>query len=1116
MTNDLKGSSMETLKNLLNISDGQDDKLQTLKRKARALHAKAEDVLSEIKQGELQPGKRRRKEVDNWLKDVEEAVLQLQNLELRGKGLITSERSNAGLIKQIGDLTMQGSFPRGFTFYDHGIGVYGPGGVGKTVLLKEIHDELLERFKSSARVYWVSVSHGITLPMLQDKIAEAMNLSYLLTEKNAIRKAASLSYELKQRNNVFLFLDDVWEHFSLEEVGVPIGDENSCKLILTTRSLDVCRRMKCRKTVKVEPLSKEKAWELFSKVLGRRDHMPPEINELAELVAAECAGLPLGLIVMAGSMREVDDIQEWRNTLEELQNSSEGQPDNRNRDIPSLLDKIDSWQKQFDKGHSMLNKLENACLLERYDNRCVKMHNFIRDMAIRITNTKPRYMIAAGAELRRIPSGRRWTIDLDKASLMHNFLSEIQPGTIPMCPDLTTLLLQQNPFTKLPDSFFVHMKALKVLNLSKTSIKRLPDSISELKNLRALLLEFCKRLHFVPSVVKLTSLRELDFSFCWSMKDVPHGMNQLAELRFLDLEGCKDLCQLLSGSLSTFSHIQCLKLDPDVQSISGDDVLKLGCLERLEGCRISDVSNFNKYVKSQHFQQLKYYEFVVGAGQYKRVDHSISAERMVILCSGSLKGGSGGDLFVPPENTQDLQIHNSAFDARSLVGALPSLIRLTALKRILIRRCRMIEVIWSPVSGVEATQEKNHFNAAVVLLLQCLQELILTDLHDFRGLVKGGVAIQRGAFSNLKILVIKYCPNIKELFTSNLLKGGLDNLQELEVEGCEELEMIIAVHDDGGREKIIDFEGYVDKDGDLIWLPNLRALHLRQLPKLTGICHGGMLGKCSVEQISVEYCAKIKQIFKSSLTQYHLSNLREVKVAACNILEEIIASPNSQGQESSGTYELPYLRALELDDLPCLTSFFHGIIPTCGSIEHINVTNCPIVKRLPLSVPLHNNGEGLVPLFLQQIKADQEWWESLEWDNPLIKKTLLPFTKLSVAGASSFDIFEELGSPGRLHELENKFSKTKVNNSSETADINSCLTLLRRQNSELFLVMFCLEACKTHNAVRRDDGDDEKEAALSSVNGAELQRRGNENFEIESEFGKRCEQHFFSLIVYFA
>uniref|UniRef100_A0A803MGN4 Disease resistance protein n=1 Tax=Chenopodium quinoa TaxID=63459 RepID=A0A803MGN4_CHEQI len=106
-------SSMETLKNLLNISEGKDDKLQTLKRKARALHVKAEDVLNETKQEELQPGKRRRKEVDNWLKDVKEVVL-------RGKDLITSDRNNAGLIEQIGELTMQGSFPRGFTFYAHG------------------------------------------------------------------------------------------------------------------------------------------------------------------------------------------------------------------------------------------------------------------------------------------------------------------------------------------------------------------------------------------------------------------------------------------------------------------------------------------------------------------------------------------------------------------------------------------------------------------------------------------------------------------------------------------------------------------------------------------------------------------------------------------------------------------------------------------------------------------------------------------------------------------------------------------------------------------------------------------------------------------------------------
>lgn len=163
---------------------------------------------------------------------------------------------------------------------------------------------------------------------------------------------------------------------------------------------------------------------------------------------------------MAGSMRAVNNIQEWRNTLEELQNSTEGQAVIETDIFPvlklsydrlkdpklrqcfllcalypkygeitrdelivlfrseGLLDTIQNWQKQFDKGHSMLNKLENVCLLERYDSKCVKMHNFIRDMAIRITNVMPRFMIAAGAKLRRIPSGRRWTLDLDKASLM--------------------------------------------------------------------------------------------------------------------------------------------------------------------------------------------------------------------------------------------------------------------------------------------------------------------------------------------------------------------------------------------------------------------------------------------------------------------------------------------------------------------------------------------------------------------------------------------------------------------------------------------------------------------------------------------------------------------------
>ncbi|XP_074319420.1 disease resistance protein UNI-like [Silene latifolia] len=1098
---------MDTIMNWLNGIDGEGNKLQHLKRKARHLHARAADITTEVEKEELQSGKKRKKEVDNWLKDVGQVEFQLQQLEHQLENInITPDfrsKSQASVLTQeIEKLTEQGLFPRGLTLHDYGnssmtlvttdmkindhklehckrkimsclteddvisrIGVYGPGGVGKTCLLKEIHNELLEHFKNpGGHVYWVSVSHGTSVSILQDKIAEALELCYLFQEKNEIRKAASLSHEMKRRKNLVLILDDVWEHFSAEEVGIPVG-ENNLKLIFTTRSLDVCRRLNCQETVKVEPLSDAEAWKLFSDGLG--SPIPSEAQTVAKLVASECAGLPLGIIVMAGSMRGVVDIEEWRNTLDELINSTEGLTDIETDVFPvlklsydrlkdsklqkcfllcalypkygiirrdelitlfrseGLLDGIDGWQKQLDKAHSMLNTLQNVCLLEKVNNVCVKMHNLIRDMAIRITKVMPRFMIASGAELKRIPSGNRWGVDLDKVSLMHNSLSEIQLGaTVPMCPSLSTLLLQKNPFTKLPENFFVHMTGLKVLNLSETSIKMLPRSVSELKNLRALLLEFCSRLHFVPSLVKLTKLRELTLSFCWSMKDVPLGVDQLTNLRFMDLEGSKDLCQLLGESFSKLSRIQCLKLDPAVQSISADHLQKLGHLERLEGCRISDISGFNRYVKTQHFRQLCHYEFIVGAGQYKRLDckqppHNLNTQenRIVVLCSRSLRCVAVGEseLFVPPSNVQSLQVHNCDFHSKSLVAALPSLGSLTALACILIRRCRLIEFIWSPVSVFE------------VAPLQSVRELTLTDLQEFRGLVTEGVAPAppQVAFSNLTKMVIKFCPKIKWVFTSSLLKTGLHNLQELEVEGCDEIETIVSK---------TDCEVSIEAQGQT-FLPNLRTLKLRRLPKLISISHEAILGNGLLEELLIENCAELKLLFVL-LARHQLRNLKEVRVACCQNLEEIIVSPDCNDQNQNSTVnELPNLKALLLDDLPYLKSMFADEIPVCSSIEQITVRDCPKMRKLPVSIPVSSHGEPLVPLSLKEIKASREWWDSLEWDNLHLNHILQPFTIL-VPGKSSFKMLQGLpASSERDLRLKDVSDATEAND----GDMGSCM-----------------------------------------------------------------------------
>ncbi|KAI6690382.1 hypothetical protein NL676_027210 [Syzygium grande] len=80
--------------------------------------------------------------------------------------------------------------------------------------------------------------------------------------------------------------------------------------------------MECQVSVKVETLLENEAWHLFMKNLGRTKAFPPEVENIARSVAQECGGLPLGIVVVSGSMRGTEDIHEWRNVLEALKEAN--------------------------------------------------------------------------------------------------------------------------------------------------------------------------------------------------------------------------------------------------------------------------------------------------------------------------------------------------------------------------------------------------------------------------------------------------------------------------------------------------------------------------------------------------------------------------------------------------------------------------------------------------------------------------------------------------------------------------------------------------------------------------------------------------------------------------
>ncbi|KAG5226452.1 disease resistance protein [Salix suchowensis] len=549
------------------------------------------------------------------------------------------------------------------------IGIHGMGGVGKTAFATHIHNQLRhvcqERQDIFHHVCWITVSQDFSIEALQDCVVEYFDLD-LGDQKDAVVRAGKLWTELTVKKKYVLILDDLWDHFPLEKVGIPLRTDG-CKLIFTTRSLDICTKMDCQRILKVEPLSDGEAWNLFVEKLGHGGRLFPETKQIAESVVKECAGLPLGIMTMAGSMKGVKAQYRWRDALRRLRISEVGPSDmetevfrvlkfsyaqlkdpalkkcflhitllpkgkiiRREDLIEYLIDEgivIEMWSRreQFDRGHTMLDQLENASLLEgsRDDEnyRYVKMHDLIWDMARKILNESLGGGVQAGAQLTELPDGTWWRENLLIVSLMENRIKEIPSDFSPRCPNLSTLLLCRNYKLNLVESsFFQHFIRLKVLDLSDTDIEKLPASICHLTTLTVLLLGWCAKLSYVPSLAELTALKKLDLSYT-GLENLPEGMERLKDLRYLNLDGSA-VRDLQPGVLPELSKLQFLKLHQKFGvflPVRGLDVFRLRKLETLE-CNFRDVENFRFFNRTSVFQLIIACKVTVGRPSFSLLE----------------------------------------------------------------------------------------------------------------------------------------------------------------------------------------------------------------------------------------------------------------------------------------------------------------------------------------------------------------------------------------------------------------------------------------------------------------------------------------------------------------
>ncbi|KAL2472900.1 putative disease resistance protein [Forsythia ovata] len=209
------------------------------------------------------------------------------------------------------------------------------GGVGKTTVAMHAHDQLLNESKFLGRVYWITVSQDqFSIYKLQSDIAHALKIDFS-SETDEKKRAAQLFQTFHKKGRFVLILDDVWKQIDAEKIGIP-SKRDGCKLVITSRSEEVCHRMGCQRIIKVNTLSEQEAWELFLKKLGRVE-LHPQVEEICKKMVKRCGGLPLALVTLAGSMRGVTDIHEWRDASEELKQSCMGRADMKNEVLPILL-----------------------------------------------------------------------------------------------------------------------------------------------------------------------------------------------------------------------------------------------------------------------------------------------------------------------------------------------------------------------------------------------------------------------------------------------------------------------------------------------------------------------------------------------------------------------------------------------------------------------------------------------------------------------------------------------------------------------------------------------------------------------------------------------------------
>ncbi|KAH7652206.1 L domain-like protein, partial [Dioscorea alata] len=535
---------------------------------------------------------------------------------------------------------------------------------------------------------------------------------------------------------------------------------------------------------------------------------------------------------------------------------------------------------------------------------------------------------------------------------------------------LRTLLVLEGykPRTRpIPNDLFLKLKFLRVLDLQRRDIDKLPSSIENLQQLRYLCLSRTGIKALPSSLTRLRGLEMLKLKYCTELSHLPVDVTNLINLRHLEVNSSLILDIARIGKLT---HLQKLA-EFLVRRSNGFRITELKHMVELRGhLRISGLEN-------------------VTSGD-EAVEAMLSAKSSLsslelVWCNESLIGGQS----IQQDVLRGLHSH---VELRELIIKGYSGFRFPG---------------WLGSSSLSSLHTIQLSNCNKCMLLPPLGQLPFLKRLDIDGLLAvthiGQEILGQGeivGFPSLNVLVLQDMPYLVEWSMAEG-QGVLPCITEIQVSECPKLRGPPPVSPTVNRLTI--------SEAGLNCLPQLKKTSTTT-------------ARTALSSLYVYECSSLKSLSNGLLSQ-ELSSLRELTIANC---EELVSLPMDGFKllvslKNLHIYNCPKLKcglpeAIDLlpeslEDLrisSCSTELINPILKCLSrltSLTHLNLTDCSQLNHFPEEAQLPNMLKFLV------------FWNcaNLWWLPPLLYVSGLE--SLVISNCPSVSCLPEEGLPAELQEL---------------------------------------------------------------------------------------------------